>query len=257
MATLPAERKAVLFTAGGVRLALRLSQVREIVAVRDAAGDVPFRGATVPGLPVAVALGLPAGPSRFALVTEASPPLALRVDEVLGIADLSGAEVLRLPARTALPQPPPFAGALLLGGELALELNVSALGWVPAEPAADVAGPPPEVELSSGRELLFRRGARTFAVPLPLLVQVLEGARVSPVPLAPPAHRGLIHHGRALHPVFDVGVLYGDPPGGEGGLALLVDAGATAVAVLADRVLAPAERPDGDVARPSWDLVFG
>jgi len=257
VATLPAERKAVLFTAGGVRLALRLSQVREIVAVPGAEGDVPFRGERVPGLPVAVALGLPAGPSRFALVTEASPPLALRVDEVLGIADLGGAEVFRLPARTALPQPPPFAGAILAGGELALELNVAALGWVPPEPAAEVAGPPPEVEFATGRELLFRRGARTYAVPLPLVVQVLEGARVSPVPLAPPAHRGLLYHGRALHPVFDLAVLYGEPPGGEGGLALLVDAGATAIAVLADRVLAPAEPPEGVVARPSWDLVLG
>jgi chemotaxis signal transduction protein len=113
------------------------------------------------------------------------------------------------------------------------------------------------VEIAAGRELLFRRGARTYAVPLPLLVQVLQGARLSPVPLAPRAHRGLLLHGRALHPVFDVAALYGDAAEGEGSLALLVDAGATAVAVLADRVLAAGERPEGEVARPSWDLVFG
>ena len=31
--TLPADRKALLFSAGGVRLALRLAHLREIVAV--------------------------------------------------------------------------------------------------------------------------------------------------------------------------------------------------------------------------------
>jgi chemotaxis signal transduction protein len=257
MSSLTAEHKAVLFTAGGVRLALRLSQVLEVVAIPADAGEVSFRGGAVPALPVAVALGLPAAPTRFAIVTEASPPVALRVEAVQGIVDLAGAEFFRLPTRTSLPEPPPFQGALVAGGELALELSVGALGWVPMEPARDLPGPPAELDFATGRELLFERRGRTCAVPLHLLVQVLERPRVFPVPLTPAAHRGVLYQGRAVHPVFDVAVLYGEPPGDDGGLALLVEAGATTIAVLADRVLAAGERREGDVSRPSWELMLG
>ena len=257
MTSLPADRKVVVFTAGGVRLALRLSQVREIVAVVGDGAEAPLRGGAVPTLPVAVVLGLPAAPARFAIVTEASPPLALRVESVQGIVDLAGAEFFLLPARTTLPEPAPFQGAVVAGGELALELAVGALGWVPIEPAPELAGPPAELDFPTGRELVFQRRERTYAVPLQLVMQVLEGARVFPVPLTPAAHRGLVYHGRAIHSVFDLPVLYGEPPGDTPRLALLVEAGATAIAVLADRVLAAGESPPGGVARPSWDLMLG
>jgi hypothetical protein len=80
-------------------------------------------------------------------------------------------------------------------------------------------------------------------------------ARVAPVPLAPPSHLGLLYHGRALHPVLDVAALLGEPPGPPPRRALLLDAGGTAVAVAADRVLGPAEG-DGGVLRPPWDAVL-
>jgi chemotaxis signal transduction protein len=252
----PAERKAILFTAGGVRLALRLSQVREIVAIAPDAGEVMLRGVPIPALPVAVALGLPAGPTPFALVTEADPPLALRVEALHGIVDLESAEVFQLPARTLLPQPSPFQGALVYRGDLALELAVSALGWAPMVPASDLVGPPTELDFASGRELLFSRAGRTYAVPIQILAQVLEAPRVFEVPLAPAAHRGVLYHGRAIHPVFDVAVLYGDEPGATAATALLLDAGGNAVAVLADRVLNAGEGVPEGVARPSWDLLF-
>ena len=91
MATPPAERKALLFSAGGVRLALRLSQVREIVPAEPGAAEARLRAGTVPLLPVAVRLGLPPGPGGFALVIEATPPLALQADALHGIVDLTGA----------------------------------------------------------------------------------------------------------------------------------------------------------------------
>lgn len=257
MESLPAERKALLFTAGGVRLALRLSQIREIVATVDDAPEVAFRGARVPCLPVAIPLGLPAGPSRFAVVTELSPPLALRVEALHGIVDLGGAEVFQLPAWTVLPQPPPFLGAIVWGGVVALELAVPTLGWAPIEPAPELPGPPPELEFPTARELQFQRGEHAYAVPVHLLAQVLESPTVYPVPLAPSAHRGLLYHGRAIHPAVELGVLYGErtplPPPAH---ALLVDAGGTTMAVLADRVLPAGEGARPELRRPGWDALF-
>jgi chemotaxis signal transduction protein len=249
-----AARKALLFSAGGVRFALRVSQLREIVAVAPGEGEVSARGEVLPTAFVSTVLGLPAGPSPFALLTEGVPRAALRVEALHGIVDLGAAEVFQLPARTLLPQPAPFAGAVVMGGVVALELAVSTLGFAPLEPALESTAPPADVGAGE-REIRFARGHRVFAVPLSLLVQVLESPRVAPVPLTPPSHLGLLYHGRALHPVLDVGVLYGDAPGAPARHALLLDAGGTAVAVAADRVLGAG---DGEVEprRPPWDAVF-
>jgi chemotaxis signal transduction protein len=255
MESLPAERKALLFTAGGIRLAVRLSQVREIVATPGDAPEVPFRGGSLPALSVATALGLTARPGRFALVTELDPPLALRVDLVHGIVDLAKAEVFQLPARTLLPKPPPFLGAVVSDGAVALELAIGALGSAPIERAVELAGPPPELDAPRSRELRFARGGRIFAAPLQILARVLEAPEIYPVPLAPAAHLGLLYFGRAIHPVIDVGVLYGGQAGERATTALLLDAGANAIAVLADKIL-PADDEGGKVCRPSWDALF-
>jgi len=252
MATSPAARRVLLFTAG-VRLALRLPAIREILAVSGEASEVEARGRRVPAVPLAAWLGAPAGPARFAVLTEADPPVALRVEEVHGIADLAQAEVFQLPARTLLPQPPPFQAAVVVGGSLALELARTTAGWVPLEPAEASWEAPPEDEFPAGRELVFGRGPRRYAVPISLLTQVIEAPRVFPVPLAPPAHRGLLCHGRALHPVFDLAALYDGAPAPGAAFALLVDAGGTPVAILADRVGA---QDGGEVVRPAWDLLF-
>jgi chemotaxis signal transduction protein len=256
MGTLAAERKALVFSVGEVRLALRLSQVREILPADAAGGEVTVRGAALPAIPVGVALGIAASAPRFALVTEADPPTALRIDAVHGIVDLARAEVFQLPAQTLLPQPPPFLAAIVCDGALALEVEVSALGWAPLEPAADAAGPPPELDFPSGRELFFARGARTFAVPLALLVRVLDGPRLQVVPLAPPSHLGLAYHGKAIHPVLDPAALYGDPPGPPSAAnVLLVDAGGAQIGLAADRIL-QGPPPEHAVSRPSWDALF-
>jgi len=93
-------------------------------------------------------------------------------------------------------------------------------------------------------------------VPLSLVVQVVDAPRVVPVPLTPPSHVGLLYHGRALHPVLDVAVLYGGrcgaPPPRQ---VLLLDAGGTEVGVAADRVFGVKEG-EVDLLRPPWDAVF-
>ena len=257
MATPPAERKALLFSAGGVRLALRLSQVREIVPAEPGAAEARLRAGTVPLLPVAVRLGLPPGPGGFALVIEATPPLALQADALHGIVDLTGAEVFRLPARTALPDPPPFLGAVVARGEVALELDVSALGRAPPGPAEEVLRPVPAAARAGEAELRFARGGRVYAAPVSLLVQVLESVRLWPVPLGPPSHLGLLYHGRALHPVFDLAAARGDPAPGGAPKVLLLDAGGTAVGLLAERVLGVGETHRGEEPeRLVWDALF-
>lgn len=254
MEALAAERKALLFTAGGVRLALRLSHVREVVAAPSDAPAESFGDAVA--VEVASALGLRPGPGAFAVFTHA-PRLALRVDAVNGIVDLGQAEVFQLPARTVLPPPAPFLGALVHAGAVALELAPAAL----AGPALRRPTPPatlaPAAPSALGAELLFVRGARTYGVPVQLLSRVLEDPLVQPVPLTAPAHRGLLVHARALHPVFDIGALHGDEPRSGAASALLVDAGGEVVAVLADGVLPPGGAPPAGVVRPSWDALFG
>lgn len=258
MSSLPSERKALLFSVGGVRLALRLSQVREILEVAAGEVEVVARGEPLPSAYVSTVLGLAGGPARYALVTESSPRSALRVEALHGIVDLSAAEVFQLPVHTIVPQPSPYAGALVAGGQVALELAVSSLGFAPIEPAQDLGEPPPSLGPWLEREIRFARGGLTFGVPLSILVQVLESPRLAPVPLTPPSHRGLLHHGRALHTVVDVGVLYGQAPAALPRQVLLLDAGGAGVGVAADRVLAVGEGTGAeDVLRPPWDALFG
>jgi chemotaxis signal transduction protein len=252
--SLPAERKALLFSAGGVRLAMRVSHLREVVAVPPDEGEVRVRGEIVATAFVSTVLGLPAGAAPYAILTQGTPPAALRVEALHGIVDLAETEVFQLPARTFLPQPPPFSGAVVTKGDIALELAVASLGFAPIEPAEEHGDPPADVDPPPERELRFARGGRTFGVPLSLLVQVLEGPRVAAVPLTPSSHRGLLYHGRALHPVLDVAVLYGDAPSAVR-TVLLLDAGGSGVAVAADRVIGVGEVGEG-VVRPPWDAVF-
>ncbi|MGC3999658.1 MAG: chemotaxis protein CheW [Anaeromyxobacter sp.] len=219
-------------------------------------GEIDARGERYPVAFVSTVLGLPGGRTPFALLTEGTPRVALRVEALHGIVDLSDAEFFQLPVPTPLPQPTPFSGAVVARGEVALELAVGSLGFAPLEPAVDLSGEPPDLGPFAERELRFARGGRLFAVPLSLLVQVLESPRLAPVPLTPASHRGLLYHGRALHPVIDLGVLYGAPPAQPPRTVLLVDAGGTGVGVVADRVLGVGEG-GSDVVRPPWDTLFG
>jgi chemotaxis signal transduction protein len=257
VSSLPSERKALIFSAGGVRLALRLAQLREIRELQPGEAEVIARGELVPTAWVSTVLGLPAGAARFALVTEDTPQTALRVEALHGIIDLADAEVFQLPAHTLVPQPSPFAGALVVKGEVALELAVSSLGFAPLAPSEDPADPPPSLGPWPERELRFRRGPLTFGVPVSLVVAVSDAPSLAMVPLAPPSHRGLLYHGRAIHPVIDVGVFFGLAPSIIPPEVLLLDAGGAAIGVVADKVLGlDRGREDDGVERPPWDTLF-
>lgn len=257
MSSLPSERKALLFSAGGVRLALRLAQLLEIRELQQGEGEVTVRGAPVPTAWVSTVLGLPAGTARFALVTEDRPRTALRVEALHGIIDLADAEFFQLPAHTLVPPPSPFAGALVLKGEVALELAVSSLGFAPLASAEDPPEAPPSLGPWPERELRFTRGPLTFGVPVSMVVAVSDAPSLAIVPLAPPSHRGLLYHGRAIHPVIDVGVFFALAPSLIPPEVLLLDAGGAAIGVVADKVLGlDRGREDDGVVRPPWDTIF-
>jgi hypothetical protein len=233
---------------------MRVSHLREVIAVPPEEGEVRARGESVATVFVSTVLGLPAGAAPYAILTQGPPPAALRVEALHGIVDLAEAEFFQLPARTFLPQPAPFTGAFVAKGEIALELAVATLGFAPIGPAEEHGEPPADVDPPREREIRFARGGRTFGVPLSLLLQVLEAPRVAPVPLTAPSHCGLLYHGRALHPVLDVAVLYGDAPA-QVPTVLLLDAGGAGMCVAADRVIGVGEGAEG-VVRPPWDAVF-
>ena len=255
MATLSA-RKALLFTAGGVPLALPLGAVREIAPAEASSDGVRVRGEPVAALPLAEALGLSPGSKKFALLLEGASPKALLADELRGIADLAEAEVMSLPARTALPAPKPFGAAFLLRDALYLELSLAGLDPVPTAPPWPRPGPVPDAPRTE-RELLCERAGRALAVPISLLVLVIEPARIFPVPLTPPGHRGVLYHGRALHPIFDAAALLGDAPVGDPRVLLLLDAGGGTAGVLVDRVRGVGEGEGSFPARrPAWDALL-
>jgi chemotaxis signal transduction protein len=257
VSSLPSERKALLFSAGGVRLALRLAQLREICELAPGEGQVVTRGEPVPTAWISTVLGLPAGQARFALITEDTPQTALRVEELHGIIDLGDAEVFQLPAHTLVPPPSPFAGALVVKGVVALELAVSSIGFAPLAPAEDPTERPVSLGPWPERELRFTRGPLTFGVPVSLVVAVSDAPVLATVPLAPPSHRGLLYHGRAIHPVIDVGVFFGLAPSLIPPEVLLLDAGGAAIGVVADKVLGlDRGREDDGVERPPWDTLF-
>ena len=258
MSSLPSERKALIFSAGGVRLALRLAQLREIRELQPGEGEVMTRGEPVSTAWVSTVLGLPSGAARFALLTEDTPQTALRVEALHGIIDLAAAEVFQLPAHTLVPSPSPYAGALVIKGEVALELAVSSLGFAPLAPAEDPLGQPASLGPWPERELRFTRGPLTFGVPVSLVVAVSDAPSLAMVPLAPPSHRGLLYLGRALHPIIDVGVFYGLAPSLIPPEVLLLDAGGADIGVVADKVLGlDRGREDDGVERPPWDTLFG
>lgn len=256
--SLAAERKALLFSVGGVRLALRLAQVREILEVGPGGGDVVARGEAYPVAFVSTVLGLPGGDAPFALLTESNPRAALRVDRLHGIIDLVDAEVFQIPARTRLPQPAPFAGAIVAKGELSLELAAPAIGWEPLPPAVDVGEPLTDAGASGERELVFVRGGFAYGVPMSYLVRIIERPRIAPVPLTAPSHLGLLYQGRTLHPVVDVAVLHGDAASADVARTVILDAGGSEVALAADRIERVGTAPAEDaVLRPVWDTLLG
>ena len=241
------------FQAGGVPFALPLLAVREIVPV----GEGPVRTHPEGAVALAERLGLQGDP-RFALILEGAGLPTLLVDRMDGVGDIADAEAFRLPERAVAAEPSPFSSVLCfggVGGVLYLELAPASLLAMRTEaprPFAATGDLPP-----SDRELLAERAGRVLAVPLQLVVQVIDPVRLFRIPLAPDGHRGLLHHGRAIHPAWDAAAILGEPVSGDPRVLLLLDAGGTTAGVLVDRVLGLAEGAGTlPVRRPPWDALL-
>ncbi len=248
--TAPPGRQFLRFQAGGVALAQALSTIREIVPMGGGPTGEPPPGA----IPLAQALGLDGRP-RFALVPDDRASPVVLVDRVDGVADLAQAEAFLLPARTVAMRPSPFASVLRVGGALHLELSPACLPSMRPLPARSC--PAWDEQSPAERELVAVRGGTRLGVPLPLVVQVVDPAPLFHVPLAPRGHRGILHHGRAIHPAWDAAALLGEPDVGDPRVLLLLDAGGTTAGVLVDRVEGFSAGGDGRGARrPPWDLLL-
>jgi len=224
--------------------------VREIVNF----GTGEVREIPEGSVPLAETLGL-RGVPRFALLLEAPGLPALLVDRMEGVADLADAHAFRLPDRTVAVTPSPFSSALRFGEALYLELVPAALRDMRPDPARPFAASPDLVPAE--RELLASRSGQALAVPLPLVVHVIDPVRLFPVPLSPEGLRGLIHHGRAIHPAWDAAAILGLPASGDPRVALLLDAGGTSAGILVDRVLGFSEGTGtAPVRRPPWDTLL-
>jgi hypothetical protein len=246
----PPARQVLRFLAGGVPLAVPLATVREILPV----GPDGASGGPDGAVDLAASLGL-RGEPRFALLPSAAGMPVLLVDRMDGVGDLADAQAFRLPEGTVAADPSPFQSVLRFGGTLYLELAPASLGTMarrPPRPAPPLAALP-----FAGRELLAERGGRVLAVPLPLVVHVVDPAPLFRVPLAPEGHRGILLHGRALHPAWDAAHLLGEGAGGDPRVLLLLDAGGTTAGVLVDRVRGFSEGAgDVPVRRPPWDQLL-
>ena len=212
---LPTARKALLFSAGGVRLALAAG-----AAPRDCrAGARRGRG----GDPRASRCRPPASPpcsgcrparraTRWSPRTRRRRPCGWR--RCTASSTWRDAEAFQLPAHTVVP--PAVALRRGAGGE-------AGGGPRAGRPVPGVRSPGAGARTrasrrrrsgpSAERELRFARGRLTFGVPVSMLVQVVRARRGwRRCRSRPPSHRGLLYHGRALHAVIDVAVYYGWPP---------------------------------------------
>jgi hypothetical protein len=212
-------RLHVLLSAGGVRLAFPAERVRR---VRAETGD---------GLSLAEVLGLPPVAPAAALDVEAFPA-PLLVDRVIGAVDTSRSVPVRLPAASRDPGAL-FDRALLLDGELFLELQPERLAaGAPVRPSPPAPGPLAPLPVPAVA-LVFPVGERRFAAPFGIVLGVLEGPRLHPVPRAPACHRGVTVHAGALVSVQDLPAALGEPPGPDGRYAVLVEGQAGAVGLVA------------------------
>ena len=280
----PDRRPHLVFRVGGLRAALPLREVREIVRRPDVL-DVPLSPPTVEGLinlrgtvtgllNMQRLLGQPATPpddGGRVVVLDSGTPVGLQVDQVAGIVDLSRGQVERTdPADEG----DLFSGTVPGDGDesavsvLALERVLRRVSATrPAAPLAGRSAPAgasararPAPEPASGtpaatRMLVsFEADGEEYAVPVSAVDEVVRTqARTVRMPHADGNLLGVVTVRGRLIPLFDLGTLLGlgrpRPRGGEADAArvIVLSFGGMRAGLLVDRAREILRVPPGQI----------
>lgn len=192
-------RLCVFFEAIGTRYAIEAVRVLEVA--RPDEGDETLHGNL--GLrDLASVLGGSAGAQlTTALVLDSSPTLAVRVGSVEGVFDSSTLPTVALSRRLIPLLSPAVRGTLLLEERLYFELDADAVArGLPKQTRK------PEIVIGEANApcLVFESGDQRFAVPLPMVKQVIaQGASFNPAP-GRGAFVGVVNHRSIVFPVFSL-----------------------------------------------------
>jgi hypothetical protein len=196
----PERRLSVFFEAGKTRFAVEAVSVSEVA--RPDAGEETLRGHLI--LRDLSALLGGAGEQRpgTAIVLDTSPTTAIRVREVEGVFDTSTDPHFSLPGRMIPLLGPAVRGAWVHEGRLVFELEpesavrgLGGKGWSLAVCTLPVVTTPC---------LVCDAGARSFALPLPRVLQVVpKGPHFNPAP-GEGAFQGAIVHQQVVCPIFSL-----------------------------------------------------
>lgn len=208
-------RLCLLFSAGGVRYGIDATMVSE-VATPDLEGRSIRGFLELQDLSVLLR-GAPEVRPGMAVVLDLSPTLALRVREILNIADVAQDPVLRLPEGVDPSLRSMVRGAIIHEQRIYLELVADALPTKPSPDAIPSLWPVHFLEEASGQALVFESEGRLYGLPLPFVSHVIAASDAfCPLPSRRGSVAGLIPHMQALWPVYSPGrLLAGRPLSGE------------------------------------------
>ncbi len=227
-------RLCLLVEAGEARFAIEATSVMEVA---QPGADGQFQRGVLEVRDLSALLG--GAPERgpgMVVVLDTSPTLAVRVREVVEVADVARAPSFLLPpglgGLAGLSR-----GALVHKERLYLELAAEAL---PHQPGP-LAGVPPRpvylLETPPERALVLESQGRHYGLPLPLVSQVVaRGQDFTSLPVQAGPVAGLFPHDQALWPVCSAPGLLGEAAGAEPFFVLTELAGQN-VALAASRVV--------------------
>jgi chemotaxis signal transduction protein len=199
-------RLCLLFSAGGVRYGIDATVVSE-VATPDPEGRSIRGFLELQDLSILLR-GEPEVRPGMAVVLDVSPTLALRVREILNIADVAQDPVLRLPEGVDPELRAMVRGAIVHEQRIYLELVADALPTRSAPEAIPNLWPVHFIEDLSGQALVFESEGRLYGLPLPFVSHVIVATDAfCPLPGRSGPVAGLIPHMQALWPVYSPGRL--------------------------------------------------
>jgi hypothetical protein len=229
------QRLCLLVTASGVRCALEATSVVEVAPGSEADGRAR-RFQPITDLSALLGGRAQSG-AGMAILLDSSPPIALRVSEVLGVSDVSRAPFLQLPPElTALPQGA-VRGALVFDGKVFLELRADALGRLKPSPNPPTATKPALLTEVAERALVFESNQVLYGLPLTFTSQVVAMSEAAcPMPIDDHPIVAIMPHQNTLWPVYSVPRLLGQNGVSEPFVVLAEPAGRS-VGLLAERPL--------------------